>query len=76
MAILVGGEITFKVSESDDQDHLVNSCDDPLAQFGVSEPLRVASPRILLDGGFVPYKVDLRRTYDMAPDGQIGRAHV
>ena len=41
------------------------------ASIESSEPLRVASPRILFDGGFVPYEADLRRTYDVAPDGRF-----
>ncbi len=41
------------------------------ASIESSGPLRAASPRVLFDGGFVPYEVDLRRTYDVAPDGRF-----
>ena len=35
-----------------------------------AEP-RASTPRVLFEGGFIPYNTSFRRTYDVAPDGRF-----
>jgi hypothetical protein len=32
---------------------------------------RASTPRVLFEGGFIPYNTSFRRTYDIAPDGRF-----
>ena len=42
------------------------------AEVASKEPeLRFKAPRILFEGGFVPYDVNTPRTYDVASDGRF-----
>jgi serine/threonine-protein kinase len=42
------------------------------AELASKEPeLRFKMPRVLFEGGFVPYEANVGRTYDVAPDGRF-----
>lgn len=42
------------------------------AEIAARQPeLRFHTPRMLFDGGFVPYELNVPRTYDVAPDGRF-----